>query len=858
MLPLHPILTALESCQISAADFIVVLLTHPAYKSHPTANHLVANAEMVFKALMGHPTAHNKILDQCFHIVEESYLQEIQDLASEDSGSHFGAASATIQQLEEFRVEEMARTMEIHAPRIWNMLESLLQAKQQRGKSSELKSAKSLDQDREDLWTHTADALWNEVDEVDLEGVVNQLTTGNSNQSSSVKERQTKRRSAIRALKKTTICSILMQGINQKSNALQCIIGFFLQSVHAPYDVINMLAHLGVSISTDAINMAMRSLSMESEHSLRKLGQSLIASYAYDNFDVDLKVHTPTVEKSNESLKHLTSGLLFPLAHGVTPDDLRCSEELWKKSLLNPDARREQCRTWWDLINLHDVAEPQPTNSNAMPSRCHQFNAWMFLHDLCTYGPEYFRQFKPMITHPDPIEQIPLVKTPIFAARAMDVNNSTVSGNVRAVIELLKQGGVHESAQMGSEEDTTNNQDSPDISQYVILMHGDLGTAERLYAVQLRRSIESTPWHRFQHIVFIPGLFHLKMACADVLWRCFIHPQAAREDETCLMNDVALLRPKETFTFTSKPGFRRMHQLIGHAGICRRLNCWLVYVQTKNQRLTSLDDFASTKPTLKNLQSMADEIAQQFVTTHQIQRICRKRKESRDLQYENALLLNKYFLLYEELSYAMNCGDIGRVETCIVHWIPILKAIGKHKYATYMLNFLLNVHFVYPPGLKRAVRYHLLVNPTGQSMKWRAVDWCVELNNLFTKVKNGGKGSNRTVDRIILESPLVQVYRNVQKIIQTNFNHVHLTTNHGAPNMAKTFSKLQEKLLLSSPHIVRAGRQSRYVVEDLSDKGLAMLEKAVCLEPNEKVDAPEENETEESRADMEDVIVELL
>ncbi|KAH0831256.1 hypothetical protein J3R83DRAFT_13889 [Lanmaoa asiatica] len=168
MLPLHPILTALESCQISAADFIVVLLTHPAYKSHPTANHLVANAEMVFKALMGHPTAHNKILDQCFHIVEESYLQEIQDLASEDSGSHFGAASATIQQLEEFRVEEMARTMEIHAPRIWNMLESLLQAKQQRGKSSELKSAESLDQDREDLWTHTADALWNEVDEVDL------------------------------------------------------------------------------------------------------------------------------------------------------------------------------------------------------------------------------------------------------------------------------------------------------------------------------------------------------------------------------------------------------------------------------------------------------------------------------------------------------------------------------------------------------------------------------------------------------------------------------------------------------------------------------------------------------------------
>ncbi|KAG6371291.1 hypothetical protein JVT61DRAFT_9760 [Boletus reticuloceps] len=841
MLPLHPILDALDSCQISAADFVVVLLTHPAYRSHPIADNLVANAEIVFKALMRHPTAHTKVMDQCFHIVEETYLEEIQHLASTDSGSHFGAASATIQQLEEFRVEETAHTMEIHAPRTWNMLGSLLRAKQWPGKLSESRSFESLDQDREDLWTDSAaDALWNEVDEIDLEGVIDQLT-GNSNQPSSVKERQTKRRSAIRAMKKTIICSILMQGVNRKSNALQSIIGFFLQSVHAPYNVINTLAHLGISISTDAINMALRSLSIESEHTLQTLGQSLIASYAYDNFDVDLKTHTPTVEKSNESLKHLTSGLLFPLAHGVTPDDLRCSEELWKKSLLNPDGERGQCRTWWDLVNLHkpEAAEAQPT-TNPKPSRYHQFNAWMFLNDLCTYGPEYFRQFKPMITHPDPIEQMPLVKMPIFAARAMDINNSTVSGNIRAVVELLKQGGVHESAQMGLEEDTMDDQDSPDISQHVILVHGDLGTAERLYAAQLRRSIESTPWHRFQHVVFIPGLFHLKMACADVLWRCFIQPQTAREDETCLMNDVALLRPKETLTFTSKPGFR-------------------LYVQAKNPRLTSLDDFASTKPTLEKLQSMADEIAQQFVITHQIQRLCRKREESRDLQFENTLLLNKYLLLYEELSYAMNCGDIGRVETCIVEWIPILKAIGKHKYATHMLNFLLNVHFVYPPGLKRAVRYHLLVNPTGQSMKWRAVDWCVELNNLFIKVKNGGKGPNRTVDRIILESPLVQVYRNVQKMIQTNFDHAHLTAGHGAPSMTKTFSKLQEKLLLSSPHIVREGRKSQHVIEDLSDKGLAMLEKAVCAEMNERVNVPEESGIEEStRVEMEDVLVELL
>ncbi|KIJ10325.1 hypothetical protein PAXINDRAFT_29183, partial [Paxillus involutus ATCC 200175] len=56
--------------------------------------------------------------------------------------------------------------------------------------------------------------------------------------------------------KKAIISGILMQGINQKSNVLQSLLGFFLQSIHAPSKVIDTLAHLGISISADAINMA--------------------------------------------------------------------------------------------------------------------------------------------------------------------------------------------------------------------------------------------------------------------------------------------------------------------------------------------------------------------------------------------------------------------------------------------------------------------------------------------------------------------------------------------------------------------------------------------------------------------------
>ncbi|KIK74880.1 hypothetical protein PAXRUDRAFT_174407 [Paxillus rubicundulus Ve08.2h10] len=88
---------------------------------------------------------------------------------------------------------------------------------------------------------------------------------------------------------------------------------------------------MGISVSVDAINAAVRSLSAESHRAIQSLGRTLLAAYAYNNFDVN-----HTAEKSTELLKHLTSGLLFPLAHGVKTEDLRCSKELWEKLPLNP------------------------------------------------------------------------------------------------------------------------------------------------------------------------------------------------------------------------------------------------------------------------------------------------------------------------------------------------------------------------------------------------------------------------------------------------------------------------------------------------------------------------------------------
>lgn len=530
MHPVTPVLDTLENCQISTVDFIVALLTEPEYENQPIVLNLLMNTTTIFNAFMQDPATHNMIKEQCFIVAKDIYVQELQNLVSEDSSSHFGAAQFSSSRSSALMIWP-AQWKAVH-PGCGTCLNAYSRRNNITNQGWRCPGAwkMSIRIVRSCLQI-TPIPFGMKLRKLILKGwLIKSQEKGN--QPSLVEEKHTRWRSAIRAMvshavdlhtslvpktyqKMTVVCSILMQGINQKFNTLQSIVRFFLQLVHAPYNLINTLTHIGLSISTNAKNIVLPSLSMESEHILQTLGHELITSYTYDNFDVNLKSHVPTIEKLNDSLKHLTSGLLFPLVHRVVSDDLQCLDKLWKKSLLNPDldVSRHKAHTWWNFISLL-CARVEPTN--AEPSPLHKFNTWMFLHDLCTHGPVYFHQFKPMITHLQSAEQISLVKMPIFAAQAININNSTVSRNICAIIKLLKQGRIHKFAQIPSEDENKDglmNWDSLDISEHVILICGDLGTGEQLYST------------------------------------------AAHKNESYLMNNMAVFCPCKTFTFASTPGF---------------------------------------------------------------------------------------------------------------------------------------------------------------------------------------------------------------------------------------------------------------------------------------------------------------
>ena len=105
--------------------------------------------------------------------------------------------------------------------------------------------------------------------------------------------------------------------------------------MNAPEQVTNVLAHGGWSVSVTTIGKMVKSLTAETWQIIRELSKDGLCAIAYDNLDFDFKPKEATIENPG-TFESITTGTFLPLGYGATLDDLRFSDELWKKNPLNP------------------------------------------------------------------------------------------------------------------------------------------------------------------------------------------------------------------------------------------------------------------------------------------------------------------------------------------------------------------------------------------------------------------------------------------------------------------------------------------------------------------------------------------
>lgn len=85
---------------------------------------------------------------------------------------------------------------------------------------------------------------------------------------------------------------------------------------------------------------------------------------------------------------------------------------------------------------------------------------------------------------------------------------------------------------------------------------------------------------------------------------------------------------------------------------------------------------------------------------------------------------------------------------------------------------------------------------------------CISTQSNNFQVIYGGRSSNRTIDRIIKESPLIQVYRDMLNTVESVFILGPQTVRHGEPDMSKTYKQMVRDLYANGLFQERPGRST--------------------------------------------------
>ncbi|KAG8730921.1 hypothetical protein FRC10_002263, partial [Ceratobasidium sp. 414] len=543
------------------------------------------------------------------------------------------------------------------------------------------------------------------------------------------------------------------------------IVGLFAHINDASEEMVEFLSHAGLSISPQSISGMVKNMSTEAERSLKSELAHLSSAMAYDNLEVRFDTEQPTPENPG-GLVGMTTGAFIPLRLGATKDDLCVSKELWARSIFNPH------RTLPPVVFSHERIMSiwrQSSLEAEDPRSIHSYFAWlvrdMLLNDnVNTISPALKQHFrKEELGLPVARSSIPPTKTTHKPMRTMNISVSSTHGNAEAIENMLAQGGAVPAS----------------LETHIILVHGDLGTGEKILSLQECRGIEHTSWDRQQSLVYVPAWFHTRMAFADMIHRLWIEPERPRPGHSpnplSIFHLCTILRPREIGKISTNPGFRRTHSLIENVALSTITDAWRLVVEEKHG--VSLQDW---KPSWEEVVVVSHEVVSKHVAALSYQP-SHPDNPTGDMVQDQVHLFNQHALLYLGITRAARYGDVQRVQDFLPIWTYMLRVVGKHKYARHLGRFYIYLNGGWPGSLSKVVQDNWLVNPTGKPDGFRGVDWIIERDNLFQKRMYSGSGSNRTPENLIKQSLLTQDYQAAYGVMEREFHLRARTTRHPPP-----------------------------------------------------------------------------
>ncbi|KAG2754117.1 hypothetical protein P692DRAFT_20721119 [Suillus brevipes Sb2] len=125
---LNNVLRCFEVNNMTISEFIEQLLQSTEEAHASAKNNLVQKGSEICTHLYQYPNTHTSISLWAYGIVRSALSAEIKDLTRKENGLHFHAKSATTEQLENLFMPQLAEKIRRHAPTVWRLIFSLLDA----------------------------------------------------------------------------------------------------------------------------------------------------------------------------------------------------------------------------------------------------------------------------------------------------------------------------------------------------------------------------------------------------------------------------------------------------------------------------------------------------------------------------------------------------------------------------------------------------------------------------------------------------------------------------------------------------------------------------------------------------------
>ncbi|KAH9886957.1 hypothetical protein C8Q73DRAFT_608284, partial [Cubamyces lactineus] len=529
----------------------------------------------------------------------------------------------------------------------------------------------------------------------------------------------------------TTQALIGLTARSQKNSYVQQVLGLYAYASGAQRQVMSVLSHLGITCSYPTLT------GRASARASRREAPS--TTVTKDQQTHRTEQTDPQPAQSESGLKRTLSralGLLKLLSDSSMSvaqqkaqthllanvyDNINMLFKIAEQILGRKDTQQNgTCATAFELfgasldyMRTSDVVDslahaPPLTLDNVLLSRTEndlltQCLEHSVLRIIVGFGGERFSRFRKEVDATLPVteDRIPLHKTAIYPLPAMNIDESSTTGNADVLTEIFKSLKV--------------DMDSPDFTRYVKIISGDQLSISRIRSLVQNRAGHETLGQSFLWALCMPGLFHYKMAATHGILESHYGSQSQRDPGSLAFHNTVLDR--KPIVLTSLPPFRTTRDLIFVSLYSRVLHCLLLVSEA-----SSLDDYAASV-TFPELCAHAKAVVSQYASANAPDdTVPDFVPQKGDTVFEGAILFMRDALVLREFTDAVKVGDSGRVVNVLKLWTLSFRGSGRVKYAYEMLHLIHNLTHVWPAPLRKIILQNWLVNPTGKPDAWVEVD----------------------------------------------------------------------------------------------------------------------------------------